>query len=250
MMQDNKKKQKKNHVVIFTSDADNASVKQIRIKPWILETIIVILCIVVGALGGYLLYEERIWATAIKSKNENIAALKELEAQNKELQQKMTDKEALLNEEIRTLNDKIVILSNTLEQKVQSEGELLDKLNKQCLPTEFPLNGPANLEETEERKDKICIFSASDGISVIATASGTVTAITEDFEFGYSVTIDHGNGYVSVYKNQGKPIVKLGDEVIQGAMIYQITKKNKKFGYQIMLDDEYVDPMDMLSING
>lgn len=250
-MQETKPKKKKNHVWIFTSDEDNATVKQVHIRPWLLETVLILLFVIIGALIGYLIYEEKIWASAIKSKNEHIAALKALEDENQVLQQKLTAKEALLNAEIDSLNDKIVVLSNTLEQKVQSEKELLEQLNKQCQPTEFPLNGPANLEEDQqERVQPICIFTASDGIGVVATATGIVTDISEDYEFGYSVTIDHGNGYETIYKNQGKPNVKLDDNVVQGTIIFQITKRNKKVGYQMKFEGEFINPLEMISING
>ena len=62
--------------------------------------------------------------------------------------------------------------------------------------------------------------------------------------------MDHGNGYVTIYRNQGDVIVKLGDEVAHGTTIFVIGSKNTKFGYQIMKDDVYIDPMDMLSISG
>ena len=61
-MQKRKHKRKMNHVVIVTSDAVDANVKQFRIRPWILQSVILVLCVIIGALIGYLNYEKQIWS--------------------------------------------------------------------------------------------------------------------------------------------------------------------------------------------
>ncbi|MCM1569345.1 MAG: M23 family metallopeptidase [Roseburia sp.] len=248
-MQVKKHRRKINHVVIVTSDAADASVKQFRIRPWILETIIVILCIIIGAMVGYLIYEEKIWDTAIRKNNERIAVMEQLEQENEELQRTMQEREDDFNAEVESLNDKILVLSNTLEKKVQSENELMEQLNSQSTPTEFPLNGPANVEEVTEGTP-MCIFTASEGTTVVATASGTVMAVNDDVEYGHNVWIDHGNGYITIYRNQGDVNVKLGDRVVQGTTLYVIGTDNMQLGYQMMQDNEYMNPMDMLAISG
>ena len=73
-MEPKKHKQKKNHVVIVTSNAEDAKVKQFQIRPWLLWVIIITICIVIGVGFGYLLYEEQIWNSA----NEKIAVHQEL----------------------------------------------------------------------------------------------------------------------------------------------------------------------------
>ena len=49
-------KRKNNHVVIVTSDAVDAQVKQYRIKPWVLHLVIFLLCIIIGVMIGYIIY--------------------------------------------------------------------------------------------------------------------------------------------------------------------------------------------------
>ena len=60
-MDSKKQKQKVNHVVIVTSEATDASVKQYRIKPWLLWMVVIVICVVIGAGLGYIIYEEQIW---------------------------------------------------------------------------------------------------------------------------------------------------------------------------------------------
>lgn len=248
-MQVKKHKRKTNHVVIVTSDAVDARVRQFRIRPWILEAIIVVLCIIIGAMVGYLAYEEKIWDTAIRKNNERIAAMEQLERENTDLQKALQEREEDYQAELESLNDKILVLSNTLEQKVQSENELMEQLNRQSTPTEFPLNGPANVEEITEGTP-MCIFTASVGTTVVATASGTVTAVNDDVEYGHNIWVDHGNGYITIYRNRGEASVKQGDKVVQGTTLFVIEDENTQLGYQMMQDNEYINPMDMLAISG
>lgn len=237
-MQHKKHKRKMNHVVIVTSDAADAAVKQIRIRPWLLRSIILILCVIIGTLIGFISYEKSIWETAGQKAQEQNQALEVLE-----------EEKQALEVQVATLSDKIQILSETVNQKVQTENELSAQLEKQSTPTEFPLNSSAAMTEVTEG-DPMCIFTASTGSAVVATASGTVTAVNDDETYGYSVLVDHGNGYVTVYRNQGEAMVKQGDSVVQGTTLFVIGEENTTLGYQMMKDGAYINPMDMLAISG
>ena len=244
-MQCKKHKRKTNHVVIVTSDAVDANVKQFRIKPWMLHIIIGVLCVVIGALIGCLIYEDQLWEVANRRNSELQEAMTLLEDEKQVLQ---SEKDALLLE-IDGLNDQILILSETVNQKVQSESELLATLEGQYMPTEFPLTGSASMVESAEG-NPMCVFTASEGIMVVSTAAGTVTAVNDDSEYGHNVWIDHGNGYVTIYRNKGEAVVKLGDNVVQGTSLFLIGEDNMTLGYQMMKDGIYISPMELLEING
>ncbi len=237
-MQRRKHKRKTNHVVIVTSDAVDANVKQIRIKPWIMQVIILVLCVIIGILIAYFTHEEKIWEAVGQHST----------AQQETLQQ-LEQEKAQLEATIDNLNAKIQILSDTVNQKVQSESELSAMIEKQRTPTEFPLTGSASMEEVLEG-DPMCLFNASAGTTVVATASGSVIAINEDETYGNNVWIDHGNGYVTIYRNKGDATVKIGDDVVQGTTIFLIGEDNGVLGYQMMRDGSYINPMEMLEING
>lgn len=237
-MQTRKHKRKTNHVVIVTSDAVDANVKQFRIRPWILQVIILILCIIIGALIGYFFYEEKLWTVARQHNSEQQEIVKRLE-----------DEKLALQSQIEGLNDQVQILSETVNQKVQSESELTALLEGQSLPTEFPLTGSASMQEATEG-EPMCVFTASEGTMVVATASGTVIAVNDDVDYGHNVWIDHGNGYVTIYRNKGDATVKTGDTVAQGMTLFVIGENNASLGYQMRKDDAYINPMEMLAISG
>lgn len=244
-MERKKHKRKTNHVVIVTSDAVDAGVKQFRIRPWVMQVIILVLCIIIGAMIGFIAYEEQIWEAAHQRSLEQADAMLVLE----EEKQQIEEEKRALETQIEELNGKIQILSETVNQKTQSESELAAQLEKQSNPTEFPLTGAASMQEVTEG-DPMCVFSASVGTTVVATASGTVTAVNDDAEYGHSIWIDHGNGYITIYRNQGDATVKQGDSVVPGTTLYLIGEDNTQLGYQMMKDGAYISPMEMLAISG
>ncbi|MCI8693267.1 MAG: peptidoglycan DD-metalloendopeptidase family protein [Lachnospiraceae bacterium] len=238
-------KRRNSHVVIVTSDAADARMKQFRIRPWIVQTIVIILCVLVGALIGYFLYENNVRTGEVKQTEAQNEAISILEQEKADLEAQV----AGLNEEIGELNEQIRILSETVSQKVQSEGELSGQLEQQYLPTRLPLSERATMDGVTG-EDLTLVFTASSGAMVVATASGTVIGVNDDTEYGHNVWIDHGNGYVTVYRNQGEVKVKQGETVTRGATLFLITEDSSKLGYQVRKDDVYVDPMDMLDISG
>ena len=84
----------------------------------------------------------------------------------------------------------------------------------------------------------------------IYDANGTVLAVNDDGMFGHNVWIDHGNGYVTIYRNSGDVKVKQGESVTKGTTLFIIKDAQSKLGYQIMQDGEYRNPMEILAISG
>ena len=249
-MEERKRRRITNHVLIVTSDAEDASVRQFRIRTWVLGVVVVLLCAVFGAMIGYFIYEENIWQQAIDRSNAQVQTMKQLQEENAQVKSELEIKELELLEEIQTLKDEVQVLSTTLNQKVESESQLSEELAKLYIPTGFPLNGSASSCEVEGEESPVAKIVASGGVMAVATAKGTVVAVNDDLEYGHNIWVDHGNGYVTIYRNQADPVVKQGDIVYQGTTLYLIGDKNTELGYQIMLNGEYVDPMDVINIKG
>ena len=219
-MKRRKHKRRLNHVLILTSDAADANVKQFRVRAWIVEVVVLLLCVLVGGVIGYFIYEGQLWENASRRSHEQVMALEE---ENKTLSEQNSKLEAQVTEQA----EEIQILSDTVSQKVQSESELSATLEKQSLPTEFPLTGSASMEEVSEGDP-----------------------INDDEIYGHSVWVDHGNGYVTIYRNKGDTTVNVGDSVVQGTTLFVIGEDNADLGYQMQKDGSYINPMDMLAISG
>lgn len=240
-----KHKRKINHVVLVTSDATDADTRQYLIKERHLWVVIIVLGIVIGGMLGYIAYESQIWQTVSNRSTEQQATIQGLEETKAQLEADKLN----LETEIAGLKETVQVLSETVNQKTKSEAGLKEQIEKQSLPTEFPLSGSASMEETAG-EEKVCVFTAAEGTLVVATASGTVTGVNDDMEYGHNIWVDHGNGYITIYRNAGDAQVKQGDTVVSGTPLFSIGENNKKLGYQMMKDGEYIDPMDMLTISG
>lgn len=249
-MEERKRRRITNHVLIVTSDAEDANVKQFRMRTWILGVVVVLLCAVFGAMIGYFIYEENIWQEAINRSNAQVQAMKQLQEENAQVKTEMENRELELMEEIQMLKDEVQVLSNTLNQKVESESRLSEELTNLYIPTGFPLNGSASSYEVEGAEVPVARIATSGGVMVVAAAKGTVIAVNDDLDYGHNIWVDHGNGYVTIYRNQADPVVKQGDIVYQGTTLYLIGEKNTVLGYQIMFEGEYVNPMDVTNIKG
>lgn len=245
-MEKEKQKPKINHFVLVTTGDEDEELKRYQVRPWVLWLVIGVLCIVLGATLGYISYEERIWHAVDARSNEQVATIKSLEETKAQLEQ---DKLAL-ETEIIGLNETVQILSETVSQKTQSESELKAQIEKQSMPTEFPLNGSASMEEDTIDDAPICVFDASIGSAVVATASGSVIGVKDDAKYVHSIWVDHGNGYVTIYRNAGEPRVQVGDSVVCGTALYIIEERKEEVGYQMMKDEAYINPMELMSING
>lgn len=231
-------KRKNSHVVIVTSDAVDASTRQFRVRPWIVQALVFLICVVIGAAIGLIFTEQsgpEIDGVQTEQQQETITALEE---ENAALQAQVTE-----------LTSKVQVLSDTVTQKTESENLLSQQLEQQSTPTEFPLTGSATFEEVPEG-DPMCVFTATTGAMVVATANGTVSAVNDDGEYGHNVWVDHGNGYVTIYRNQGEVKVKQGETVRQGSTLFLINEENSRLGYQMMKDGAYIDPMELLAISG
>lgn len=147
------------------------------------------------------------------------------------------------------LAEKVTILSDTINQKVEEEEALANKQAEAHMPVGFPVSSSASVEAVEG-EDMVVKFTGTGGSSFISSADGTVASIVTDSVYEHCVTIDHGNGYQSLYRNDGDVMVREGDQIVRGAILYVIGENNTELSYQIRYDEKFIDPMNMINIDG
>lgn len=233
-----KHRRKVSRIIIFTTDAVDAKTKQVKVRPVLVGFFTLLVCVVLGGVIGLFVYESQIWELANK-KNE--AQAEEMAAMEAEIDRLEADIEMLTAEK--------EAMSVAVVENQQAADALAQELEQQSIPSDYPLTGSAGIEEITEG-DPMIVLTATDGTTVVASAKGTVSEVGQDETYGNVIRVDHGNGYVSVYKNKGESQVKAGDEVAQGTTLFLIGEDNRQLGYQIMKDGAYINPMDVLSING
>lgn len=233
-----KRKRKYNYTLMLFADSKDGRIRQMGIGPAVIEALAIIVLVVVTVLAILCVVRKNA-IEALESRNlEQAERIRELEEENEDL--------TSLREE---LTDKVTILSDTINQKVEEEEALEEAQAQAHMPVGFPMSSSASLEEADT-DDPMVKLNGTEGNSVIASGDGTVISITTDTSYLHCIKIDHGNGYISIYRNDGEAMVKEGDEVVRGAILYVIGEENTELGYQITYDDRYMDPMELINIDG
>lgn len=275
-MEPKKHKRKIRYTVMVISDSAEGGIRQYFLEQGITTAVAVLLVCMLLAGSGYCIY--------------SAARQEKAEAANQTLHQTVEaltqEKEDLLvrNDE---LSKNVTLLSDTINQKVQKEEEDAEKFIPTGFPlagaatiqesseliaeadaenqaeeamAEVVAENPAEEvmaevdeqaeAEAEQEEHPIVVFLASAGTSVIATGSGVVEAIEEDAAYGGRILVNHGNGYVTIYRCVSPAKVKVGDEITKGTMLIEMTTEAEELGYQIMKDEAYIDPLELMEIYG
>ena len=233
-----RRKRKTNYMLMLFMDSKEGRIRQMGFGPLLVESVVFIGLTVVVVLAVICYRSDK--------KIEVLSAETERQKQNIE---ELTEEKADLVSLREELMNKVTILSDTINQKVEEEEALEQERAQAHMPVGFPLSSSASLEEAEGENPMVKL-TGSEGSSVIASADGLVISITTDSGYLHCIKIDHGNGYNSIYRKDGDVMVKEGDEIVRGAILYVIGEDNTELGYQIMYEEKYIDPMGLINIDG
>lgn len=252
------RKRKITYTIILTSDSPAASHRRMHIRTGALAVVSFVLFV---AVICYAVYTTITMGGYVERSAKQVEQIVQLKEEN--------DK---LTAENKTLSDRAASLGETLERKEAQEHELVAAHEENYIPKGFPMSGAAQILEEDtatqneeeqaananddtlkvEAKDewKERVFVSTEGTKVVATAPGTVKEVREaEGEVSY-VIIDHGNGYITTYRNLGSPIVEEGSQVVKGVALFLVGEDNTETGYSIRKDDDYVDPLELIEIKG
>ena len=259
------RKRKITYTIILTSDAPNANFRRVHVRT---AAVAVVGFMLLVAVICYAVYTTITMAGSSERNTKQLEQIVQLKAENEELAR-----------EKESLEGKVASLEETISRKEAAEHELVAAHEENYIPRGFPMSGAAqdkeeNAEAEEAQDDtqeegenegeaqdntlkveankewKELIFVAAEGTKVVATAPGTVKEVREaEGEVSY-VVIDHGNGYVTTYRNLGSPIVEEGSQIVKGVALFLVGEDNTETGYSIRKDDDYVDPLELIEIKG
>lgn len=232
------KNKRKNKFALLLVTENEEGMKQKHISSGVVEAAAIVLFLIVVLIVCRFIYD------SITLKDARSQIVEQLVTINN-----LTDENEALNVENATLSSKVSVLSETVSKKTANEDAISQETVENALPKGFPLSGSATMEESSEG-DPMLIFNAASGVNVISSGTGTVVSVDADTEYGTRIVIDHGNGYTSIYRNAGTALVKSGEELGKGYILFSIGEDNQKLGYQITKDEEYIDPMTIIDING
>ena len=234
-------KKKNGYYVLFMPNDDTMDVKTFSIKMEVLIMFIAAAAFLIITALTYCV----ILAGELGTANESILSLR-IQSE------KIIEENNLLVSQNEELQEKVEILSETVNDKLHQEEAREAIRAKSCMPSGYPLKGTGyyNSNETELDGQPIANFIVAQGTGVIATANGTVSSIAGSSGSGYIVMVDHGNGYYSVYRNGSKPKVNEGDEVTKATELFVIEAGHQQFGYQIIEENKYINPLEFMETYG
>ena len=189
-----------------------------------------------------------------------IVQLRRLSAATDLLASQKEEMSIVMTREQNEMQEQITLLSNQLAEKIAKEEAEAQLFYPKGLPVSGKatiLSQPSNAVpdpdeegQVEEEQDPIVVFNVQHGAKVMAAGKGTVVKVEDDEEYGRRVTIDHGNGYLTIYRYNDSPKVKEGDDVSIGQLLFEVDYVSSKVGYQMMYDKDFINPMDVMEING
>lgn len=240
-------RRKVGYTIMIVSDSVEKNQKKFHINTGLLSIVAFVVMVVVICYAEYSI----ILTHGATERSEIYAGqIAELQKENKAL---LVEKEELEKE--------IANLNQTLSQReAQKQEETLQAAaEEENMPKGFPVDGAAQIKETDgedtagmqAREDwKEVIFTAAPGTNVIAAGAGTVVGVVPAGDEPAGISIDHGNGYVSNYRNMGTPQVAAESTVEQGAVLFKIEDNNVEIGYSISKDNDFLEPMNIIEIKG
>ena len=237
-MADDGKKGRGKYTVLLVSD-NAQQVRQFHMSADIPILILVCMFVLVFTGGSYVAY-----------------TASQVEQMQREVDLYKGQAEAVSNENIVLQADMELLVKELRDAKVQIDTGNFAKESQekettlQFIPSGLPMDGTVSVPSEFTNENQFITFQAGYGSRVVASADGTVSYVGEDAEYGYVVHVDHGNGYISIYKDKSEPVVNKGDRVIRGMTLYVMKEEMELLTYQITYDGGLINPMTILEING
>lgn len=242
MSEENTTKQSYKRTISLSNSKPEGKEYSLTISNGVFWTALIAICVVIGIFIGVLAFESRIVLhftnDAIKTRN----AFTEL--------QKAYDKLKLENDDLQA---EVKVLADTIQAKVLRDEQLAKEEAEKKIPDGFPVTGTATKAEMPEydtELDMAVYYTAEVDSVVVATADGQVLNVRQTAYEYYEVQVDHGNGYISIYTNEQKPIIEEGSNVTAGTPIYYIGEENTFLKYQITYNSALVNVYDVMQIAG
>lgn len=185
----------------------------------------------------------------IASRDQTIAEMEKEKTTLKEEADTLEQEKLILESELDTMRNAIAAGVEKAEaQAAEEEGPQADT----TFPSLYPSTGSGILVSSySEEQPYISISAHSEG-SIIAAGDGTVSAITSDDTYPQIIEVTHASGYTTRYMCRQETGLKTqeGAQVLAGDTLLTITTNETQLDYQVILNNEPVDPLTVIEAKG
>lgn len=247
-MKNQRHKRKEIYSVLMVSNT-NGNSKQFQVSALTLRfcaAFVVVLCLAIC----WLIYQASMADGAQQVLRQEVASLKE------QLQTLETEKDALTKDK-----SALAAENETLRQQAEAsaapeeappEEEAKEEEAEALVPSLYPSDGAGILKTSySEDQPYIAISAYTDG-HIVAAGSGTVTAVGSDDTYAHIVEVEHEGGYKTRYllHEDCEVNTEEGAQVQAGDILMTITSDDCQLDYQVLLNEETIDPLSIIDAKG
>ncbi|MCI8597488.1 MAG: M23 family metallopeptidase [Lachnospiraceae bacterium] len=246
-MKNQRHKRKESFSVLLISNTDRSS-RQFQISYFTIRLLIfllVFICVATGCMTYFTI-------TGYKKQKAVQTQLASLEQLNQQLE---ADKAALMQDKLvlstenSSLSQQVEAL-HTKEAEEASESESEEETEP--VPSRYPSDGTGVLKSTySEEQPYIAISAYTDG-NIVAAGDGTVIAVGSDDTYHHIIEVEHEGGYKTRYLCHQEAELKTeeGAQVQSGDVLLTIKTDDSQLDYQVLLNDEPLDPLSVIDAKG
>lgn len=243
-MNGQKHKRKESFSILLISHTGQEN-KQFHISSGSLRLFVIIPVLILAVLVG-LVYT--VWAGY---GNEKILR-GQINTQAQTIRQLEEEKEALSSENL-TLVSENEALRGQVQEADSKEGSTADGPKEDpAFPNRYPSSETGMLAETYSEDHPYLSISMQAGGNIVAAGDGTVASVGSDDTYPLIIEIEHGNGYRTRYMCRQDVADKpgAGTQVHAGDTLVTIEAETAQLDYQVILDDQPIDPLIILDAKG
>lgn len=243
-MKDQRHKRKEIYSVLMVSNTNGKS-RQFQVSAFTLRLCAVLLALLCIAIG-WLIYRASMTDGALQVLRQEIASQKE------QIAQLETDKDALTKDKLTLAAENEALKQQPGTPAAPEEASEEEEETDSSAPNRYPSDGVGIQKASYSEEQPYISISAYTGGHIVAAGDGTVTAVWSDDPYAHIVEIEHEGGYKTRYllHQDAEVNVEQGAEVQAGDILLTITSDDCQLDYQVLLNDEPIDPLSIIDAKG
>lgn len=258
-MKPRKHKRKESFSVLLISNTGHNS-RQYHVSKSCLKLLIIFVLLICITFGWftYLYLTGQNNAIMAESGNETgnqPDLLDQISAQQEVIQQLEEEKADLTNQNNSLISENKALLEaakSSMGTDNTADAQSTKEPDDDSFPSRYPYS-EAGIVSTKYSQDHpyISIETQEEG-SIIAAGTGTISKVDSDADYPLIIEVEHGNGYRTRYMfvQIAEAVHAEGDQVKIGDVLAEINEQNEQLDYQVIFEEEPIDPLIVFEAQG
>ena len=259
-MKPRKHKRKESFSVLLISNTGHNS-KQYHVSKSCLKLLIVFVLLICITFGWftylYLTGQDNVSkAAGVNEDGSQTELLDQITAQQEVIQQLEEEKENLTNQNNALTSENKALLeaakSNMGTGNTATAENAAEIEDDDSFPSRYPYSEAGIVSTKYSQNHPYISIETQEAGSIVATGAGTISTIDSDEEYPLIIEIEHGNGYRTRYMfvQNAEALFAEGDQVRIGDALAEIGEQNEQLDYQVIFEDEPIDPLIVFEAKG